>query len=171
MKKIRKVESRREAILREMSLIRSMYRGTINEQYYKEKSGKGPGLAGPYFVLSRSVRGKTVSRRVRRGADLEQVRKDVAAQKYFVERIGGEYSVHQQKWPEWDEELARDEVITLVVQINGKVRDRLTVPAGTDEDELRRLALESPGAQRHTADKEILKVIVAGGRLVNIVVR
>ena len=87
------------------------------------------------------------------------------------QQIGGEYSVHQESWPEYDAEMAQDEVITLIVQINGKVRDRLTVPAGTKEDELRRLALESEGAQRHTAGMEILKVIVAGGRLVNIVVR
>ncbi len=87
------------------------------------------------------------------------------------ERIGGTYSVHQQRWPEWDETLAADEVITLVVQVNGKVRDRLTVPAGLSDAELEKLALASEGAQRNTEGKKIMKVIVADGRLVNIVAR
>ena len=87
------------------------------------------------------------------------------------ERIGGPYSVHQQRWPEWDETLAADEVITLVVQVNGKVRDRLTVPAGLSDAELEKLALASEGAQRNTEGKKIMKVIVADGRLVNIVAR
>jgi leucyl-tRNA synthetase len=87
------------------------------------------------------------------------------------ERLGGEYSVHEQAWPKYQPELAKDQEITLIVQINGKVRDRLTVPAGLDDDALRQLALESDGANRYTEDKEIVKTIVAGGRLVNIVVR
>ena len=86
-------------------------------------------------------------------------------------RIGGEYSVHQQAWPEWSEELAADEFITLVVQVNGKVRDRLEVPVGISEERAKELALASPGAQRHTAGKEMVKVIYVPGRLVNIVVK
>jgi len=86
-------------------------------------------------------------------------------------RIGGEYSVHQQAWPEWNEQLAADEVITLVVQVNGKLRDRLEVPVGLSEERAKELALASPGAQRHAAGKEIVKVIYAQGRLVNIVVK
>jgi leucyl-tRNA synthetase len=86
-------------------------------------------------------------------------------------RIGGEYSVHQQAWPEWSEELAADEVITLVVQVNGKVRDRLEVPVGISEERAKEMALDSPSAQRHTAGKEVVKVIYVQGRLVNIVVK
>jgi len=86
-------------------------------------------------------------------------------------RIGGEYSVHQQAWPEWSEELAADEVITLVVQVNGKVRDRLEVPVGISEERAKELALASPGAQRHTEGKEMVQVVYVPGRLVNIVVR
>ena len=87
------------------------------------------------------------------------------------ERMGGAYSVHEQAWPESDPELAKDDVITLIVQVNGKVRDRLEVSAGLDEEALKELALQSDGAQRHSEGKKILKVIVAGGRLVNIVAR
>jgi len=67
--------------------------------------------------------------------------------------------------------LAADEVITLVVQVNGKLRDRLEVPVGISDERAKELALDSPGAQRHTAGKEIVKVIFAQGRLVNIVVK
>jgi leucyl-tRNA synthetase len=86
-------------------------------------------------------------------------------------RIGGEYSVHQQAWPEWSEELAADEVITLVVQVNGRLRDRLEVPVGLSEERAKELALASAGAQRHTAGKEIVKMIYVQGRLVNIVAK
>jgi leucyl-tRNA synthetase len=86
-------------------------------------------------------------------------------------RIGGEYSVHQQAWPEWSEELAADEVITLVVQVNGKLRDRLEVPVDISKERVKEMALASPGAQRHTAGKQIVKVICVQGRLVNIVVK
>jgi len=87
------------------------------------------------------------------------------------ERIGGPYSVHTQSWPKYDEELARDEVITLVVQVNGRVRARLQVPADIPEDEAKKAALEQPNVQRHIAGKEIVKEIYVPGRLVNIVVR
>jgi leucyl-tRNA synthetase len=62
-------------------------------------------------------------------------------------------------------------MITLVVQVNGKVRDRLEVPVGVDEGTARSLALETEGAKRHTMGKQVIKVIVVQGRLVNIVVR
>ncbi|MCL6430139.1 MAG: leucine--tRNA ligase [Anaerolineae bacterium] len=87
------------------------------------------------------------------------------------ERIGGAYSVHQQRWPEWDERLAADEMITLVVQVNGKVRDRLQVPADIAADDAKALALASAGAKRHMDGKTVRDVIYVSGKLVNIVVR
>ncbi len=57
------------------------------------------------------------------------------------------------------------------VQVNGKVRGRLTVPAGTSDAELERLALADPAVQAHLAGKTVVKVVVANGRLVSIVVR
>ena len=65
------------------------------------------------------------------------------------ERSGRAYSVHQQSWPEWDAELAREDEVTLVVQVNGKVRDRIQVPAGIDEPRAKELALASPLVRRH----------------------
>ncbi len=86
-------------------------------------------------------------------------------------RIGGPYSIHQQAWPTWDEALAADEVITLVIQVNGKVRDRIEVPVGIDEARAKELALSSQRVQCHVQGKEVTRVIFAEGRLVNVVAR
>lgn len=86
-------------------------------------------------------------------------------------QTGHDYSVHNQPWPEFDPEIAKEDEITLVIQINGKVRDRIQVPADIEEDDAIRLALESEGAQRHLDGKEPRKVIYIGQRgMVNIVV-
>jgi len=87
------------------------------------------------------------------------------------QRMGEPYSVHTQPWPQWDEAAAADEMVTLVVQVNGKVRERLLVAAGTAEEEVRDLALASPKVQRYTAGKEVAKVIYVPGQLINIVVK
>ncbi|MDX1412836.1 MAG: leucine--tRNA ligase [Candidatus Promineifilaceae bacterium] len=80
------------------------------------------------------------------------------------------YSIHQQPWPTWDPEVVKDESITLIVQVNGKVRDRVTVPAGTPEEELRSTALTSEKIRNFLGDQEPRKVIIVKGKLVNIVV-
>ena len=86
-------------------------------------------------------------------------------------RGGGEFSIHASSWPEVDAEAAKEDEITLVVQVNGKLRDRLTVPVGIAKDAAEKLALEAPGAKAHVEGKEVVKVIVVPGRLVNIVVK
>ncbi|MBL7184419.1 MAG: leucine--tRNA ligase [Anaerolineae bacterium] len=86
-------------------------------------------------------------------------------------RSGRPYSVHQQSWPTWSEELAAEEVITLVVQVNGKLRDRLEVPVDIGEEAAKESALASDGAQRHLEGLEVKKVIYVPGRLVNIVAK
>jgi leucyl-tRNA synthetase len=86
-------------------------------------------------------------------------------------RTGRPYSIHQQSWPRWDEAIAAEETVTLVVQINGKVRDRLQVPVDIGETEAKDKALATAGAQRHTAGRQIVKVIYVPGRLVNVVVK
>ena len=87
------------------------------------------------------------------------------------ERNGYEYSIHQQGFPEWDEEMAADEVFTLVVQVNGKVRDKLEVPVGIPESEAQQLALSSPRVQTLLDGKSVNKTVYVPGRLVNVVVR
>ena len=84
-------------------------------------------------------------------------------------RTGRPYSIHLQSWPQWDPEAVVEEFFTLVVQVNGKVRDRIQVPADISEEEAKELALNSAGAKRHTAGKTIRKVVYVPGRLVNIV--
>lgn len=82
---------------------------------------------------------------------------------------GKPYSIHQQPWPEWDPEIAKEDSITLVVQINGKVRDRIEAPTGMPDEELKALALASENVQKHLEGKLPRQVIVVKGMLVNIV--
>ncbi|MDP6103021.1 MAG: class I tRNA ligase family protein, partial [Dehalococcoidia bacterium] len=65
------------------------------------------------------------------------------------ERTGNAYSVHQRSWPEWDQALAADEVFTLVVQVNGRLRDRIDLPVSATEDEAREAALSSQRVTPH----------------------
>ncbi|HET9477099.1 MAG TPA: leucine--tRNA ligase, partial [Dehalococcoidia bacterium] len=85
------------------------------------------------------------------------------------ERIGGPYSVHQQAWPAWDADLAREDEVTLVVQVNGKVRDRIQVPAGIDEEAATATAMASPQVKRFVEGQTVRRVIYVPGKLVNIV--
>jgi leucyl-tRNA synthetase len=87
------------------------------------------------------------------------------------QRTGHEYSIHNQSWPGWNEELAREEEITLVVQVNGKLRDRITVSASVTEDEAKKLALDSQKVKPHIEGKQVAQVVYVPGRLVNLVVR
>ena len=87
------------------------------------------------------------------------------------ELTGHSYSIHQQMYPTWDDKLAADEMITLVVQVNGKVRDKLEVPADIEEAAAQELALASPKVQSFTKGKSIFKSVYVPGRLVNLVVR
>ena len=87
------------------------------------------------------------------------------------EMSGNEFSVHQQKWPEYDEQLATDENITLDVQINGKLRDKIDAPITITEDEAKQTAMTSEKIKMQISEKEIVKVIYVPGRLVNIVIK
>ena len=84
-------------------------------------------------------------------------------------RTGHSGSVHAQPWPEWDERLAADETFTLVVQVNGKVRDRLEAPVGLDEQSARALAMASPRVQSHLNGRPPRRVIFRPRRLINLV--
>ena len=79
-------------------------------------------------------------------------------------------SIHVHPWPTYDAELAKADTITLVVQVNGKLRDRIEAPADISEEAARELALASPAVQKWIEDKPVRKVIFAGGKLINIVV-
>jgi leucyl-tRNA synthetase len=87
------------------------------------------------------------------------------------ERTGHSFSIHTESLPGWDDELAADEVITVVVQINGKVRDRLELSADVTEEQAFEAAFASERVKSYTDDVEIVRRIYVPGRLVNIVVR
>ena len=81
----------------------------------------------------------------------------------------GSGSVHRQPWPAFDEELAAEDLITLIVQVNGKVLRRLEIPIGTSKEETEQTALAAPKVQSYLEGRKIHKVIVVPERLVNIV--
>jgi leucyl-tRNA synthetase len=83
--------------------------------------------------------------------------------------LGKAYSIHMQPWPEYDEQAAAEETITLVIQINSKVRHRITVPAEVSQEEAKRIALAEEVVQNYLEGKEPRKIIVVPGRLINIV--
>jgi leucyl-tRNA synthetase len=85
------------------------------------------------------------------------------------ELLGEEASVALAGWPVADQALLVQEAVTCVVQVAGKVRDRLEVPPGIGEDDLRELALAAPGVARALAGRDVRRVIVVPPRLVNIV--
>jgi len=87
------------------------------------------------------------------------------------QQTGHDYSIHNQSWPQWDKELAEDEEITLVVQVNGKLRDRITVPASITEAEAKQMAGQSERVATYLGDKEVIDIIYVAGRLVNLVVK
>ena len=86
------------------------------------------------------------------------------------ERTGHDYSIHDQPFPKWDATLPPEDVITLIVQVNGRLRDRIQVPASITEREAQELSLASPKIRNHTKDKTLKNLIYVPGRLVNIVV-
>ncbi|MEN4011215.1 MAG: leucine--tRNA ligase [Bellilinea sp.] len=86
------------------------------------------------------------------------------------QQLGNTYSIHNHTWPLLDEEAAREEEITLVIQVNGKLRDRIQVVAGISEQDAKALALSTEGVQRHLEGRIPRQVIYVPGRLVNIVI-
>jgi leucyl-tRNA synthetase len=86
------------------------------------------------------------------------------------ERVTG-LRVWEQPWPVADPTFLKREMVQVVVQINGKVRDSIEVAAGTEDDQLKRAALERPNVQRHLDGKQVVREIVVPGRLVNFVIR
>ena len=91
------------------------------------------------------------------------------AEELWTEKLGKPYSVHTQPWPPVDEAATLEQEITLVVQVNGKVRARITIPADAGEEQLRAAALADPAVQKALEGKPPRQVIVVPGRLVNIV--
>lgn len=86
------------------------------------------------------------------------------------ERLGKSQTTYEEPWPEYDPDIAAAEEVTIVLQVNGKVRDKILVPTDTEASELERLALESEKVKSFVGDKPVRKIITIPGKLVNIVV-
>lgn len=91
------------------------------------------------------------------------------AEELWQKRHPGD-SVHRQEWPPFDEELTKENRVTLVIQINGKLRDRLEIPSDLEQAEIENKALNSPKVRPYIMDQAIRKIIVVKNKLVNIVV-
>ncbi|WP_010253291.1 leucine--tRNA ligase [Treponema primitia] len=87
------------------------------------------------------------------------------------EKLGRTGSVSRETWPAWDEKLTADNEVTVVAQVNGKIRDKFTAAAGTSREELEKTALALPGILKWIEGQNIVKVISVPGKLVNIVVK
>jgi leucyl-tRNA synthetase len=85
------------------------------------------------------------------------------------EGLGGPYSVHRQPWPAFDERALEEERITLVVQVDGRVRDRLSAPSGVAESDALKLAMASENVRRHLDGSAPSTVVFVPGRLINLV--
>jgi leucyl-tRNA synthetase len=91
------------------------------------------------------------------------------AEELWREALGHMESVHQAPWPTFDPAMARQERVTLVIQVDGKVRDRIEVDADASEDACREAAMASANAQRAIDGRPVANVVVRPPRLVNVV--
>jgi leucyl-tRNA synthetase len=87
------------------------------------------------------------------------------------ERLGHREGVVAAGWPSYDPQVAKAEELVIPVQVNGKVRARLTVPADVDDEELKELALAHPQVQAHTTGRRVERVVIVKGKLVGVVAR
>jgi leucyl-tRNA synthetase len=85
-------------------------------------------------------------------------------------QLGKESGILEESWPGWDEGLAREDEVELVIQINGKLRSKFNVPAGLDDEAIKKSALEDSRISDIIGGKAVKKIIVVKGRLVNIVI-
>jgi leucyl-tRNA synthetase len=86
------------------------------------------------------------------------------------EKLGHKESIFLEKWPTYDPELIKDETVTLVIQVNGKVRSSMEVSAEISEDEAKNMALADEKIKAWTDGKEIKKIIFVKGKLISIVI-
>jgi leucyl-tRNA synthetase len=87
------------------------------------------------------------------------------------ERLEESFSVHKLAWPTYDERLLKSEQDLIVVQVNGKLRDKLTVSAGSSEEDVKRLSLDSPKVSTYTGNATVDRVVFVPGKLINFVLK
>ena len=86
-------------------------------------------------------------------------------------KFGGKFSIHEKIWPEYDENLAKSENVTIAIQINGKLRDTIEMPFNSAKEDIESAALNTKKIQGYTQGKQIIKIIVVPNRLVNVVIK
>jgi leucyl-tRNA synthetase len=86
------------------------------------------------------------------------------------QQLGNKNSIFLEKWPQYDKKLIKDEEITLIIQVNGKVRDQIKMAADISEDEAKKLALESEKLKNYIGEKDVRKIIFVPNRLINFVI-
>jgi leucyl-tRNA synthetase len=87
------------------------------------------------------------------------------------QRLGNSESIIYQNWPEYDEELAKEDLLTVAFSVNGKVRAKVEIERDTEEELLKQKALENEVIQRHIEGKDLIKIIVVKNKMVNVVVK
>jgi leucyl-tRNA synthetase len=85
--------------------------------------------------------------------------------------LGETSNLLREPWPQYDPELAKEDELEIVIQVNGKIRSHITVPADASEDQITERALADEKAQVAMQGKQVVKIIVVKGKLVNIVVK
>ena len=93
------------------------------------------------------------------------------SEELYHEILGMENSLAYEEWPKYDEEKTKADEVTIGIQVNGKLRGEVTIGVDEDEDSIKEKALNNDNVKKFTEDKEIVKVIVIKGRIVNIVVK
>jgi len=86
-------------------------------------------------------------------------------------RLQRTYSIHQQKWPPYDADAAKEELFTLIVQVNGKVRGKIELPVGVREDEAKQKAFDDVNVKKWVEGKNVAQVVYVPGRLMNVVIK
>ena len=92
------------------------------------------------------------------------------AEELWQNVLGNKNSIHTEMWPEYDETLLAEEMITIAIQIDGKLRDTVQVKKGTPEEKIKEVVLNSEKIKRHLGGQKIKKFIYIKDRLTNIVV-
>ena len=87
------------------------------------------------------------------------------------QKLGNNNTIAYEPWPTYNEAYCKDDTCTIVIQVNGKIRDKIEVPMNTDKAEVEKLALETEGVKRYTEGQNIVKVIVVPNKIVNIVAK
>jgi leucyl-tRNA synthetase len=93
------------------------------------------------------------------------------AEEIWRDKLGNKESVFKSSWPVFDKELIKDETVNLIVQVNGKLRATISVPAEISQDEAMKLALENENVKKWLEGKEVVKIIFVAGKLLNIVIK